>query len=372
MNAMDFDDLLVRAVNLLELFQEVRDRYAQRVPLRDGRRVPGHQPRPVPLAPAADLRAPQPGGRRRRRSVDLRLPRRRHPEHPATSRTTSPTRTSSSSSRTTARRRRSWPPPTRSIANNRGQMAKTLWTDLGEGDPIRVRELADEHAEARFVTAEIERLVDEGVSRGRDRGLLPDQRAVAGARGHARAGADRLPGDRRHEVLRARRDQGRVSLPDVPRQPAGRGRRSRGSPTRRGAGSGRRRCRACSATPTRWGSRSGTRPRSRASVPGLGTAARKALGRFMSTMERLRERVEGGAPVGDVLEEVLAETGYIEALEAERTIEAQGRIENLEELVRVAPRVRRDRRGGRLARRVPAADRAARRRGRPPATTRAS
>ena len=28
MNAMDFDDLLFRAVNLLELFQEVRDRYA--------------------------------------------------------------------------------------------------------------------------------------------------------------------------------------------------------------------------------------------------------------------------------------------------------------------------------------------------------
>src|SRR5205085_6140241 len=27
-NAMDFDDLLVRSVNLLELFQEVRDRYA--------------------------------------------------------------------------------------------------------------------------------------------------------------------------------------------------------------------------------------------------------------------------------------------------------------------------------------------------------
>src|SRR4029077_19974668 len=27
-NAMDFDDLLVRSVNLLELFQEVRDRYS--------------------------------------------------------------------------------------------------------------------------------------------------------------------------------------------------------------------------------------------------------------------------------------------------------------------------------------------------------
>ena len=42
------------------------------------------------------------------------------------------------------------------------------------------------------------------------------------------------------------------------------------------------------------------------------------------------------APVGDLLQEVLSETGYLEALEAERTIEAQGRIENLEEMVRVA------------------------------------
>ena len=49
----------------------------QGLPLGHGRRVPGHQPRPVPLAPAADLRAPQPGRRRRRRAV----PRRRHADH---------------------------------------------------------------------------------------------------------------------------------------------------------------------------------------------------------------------------------------------------------------------------------------------------
>jgi DNA helicase-2/ATP-dependent DNA helicase PcrA len=72
------------------------------------------------------------------------------------------------------------------------------------------------------------------------------------------------------------------------------------------------------------------------SVPTLGTAAQRALGRFMSTMERLEERVQSGAPVGDVLEETLRETGYLEALEAERTIEAQGRLENLEEFVHVA------------------------------------
>src|SRR6202044_265670 len=51
------------------------------------------------------------------------------------------------------------------IMNNRGRMSKVLWTDLGQGDPIKVRELDDEHAEARFVTGEIQWLVDEGTSR---------------------------------------------------------------------------------------------------------------------------------------------------------------------------------------------------------------
>ena len=44
----------------------------------------------------------------------------------------------------------------------------------------------------------------------------------------------------------------------------------------------------------------------------------------------------GQRPVGDLLQETLDETGYIDALEAERTIEAEGRLENLEELVGVA------------------------------------
>ena len=47
------------------------------LPLDPRRRVPGHQPRPVPLAPAPGVRAPQPRGCRRRRSV----PRRGHPDH---------------------------------------------------------------------------------------------------------------------------------------------------------------------------------------------------------------------------------------------------------------------------------------------------
>ena len=47
--------------------------------------------------------------------------------------------------------------------------------------------------------------------------------------------------------------------------------------------------------------------------------------------------------VDELLEAVLARSGTIEALEAERTIEARGRIENLEELVGVAREFRAER-----------------------------
>jgi DNA helicase-2/ATP-dependent DNA helicase PcrA len=56
----------------------------------------------------------------------------------------------------------------------------------------------------------------------------------------------------------------------------------------------------------------------------------------MDTMGELRALAADGVPVGELLEAVLSRTGYVEALEAERTFEAQGRIENLEELVGVA------------------------------------
>jgi DNA helicase-2/ATP-dependent DNA helicase PcrA len=73
-----------------------------------------------------------------------------------------------------------------------------------------------------------------------------------------------------------------------------------------------------------------------AGVPGLGTAAIRSFDRFMATMEGLRERTADNIPMGDLLEAVVHETGYLDALQAERTIEAQGRIENLEQLVEVA------------------------------------
>src|SRR5438034_2303206 len=50
------------------------------------------------------------------------------------------------------------------ITNNRERKPKELWSELGDGDPVRVVEVEDEHAEARFVAAEIALLVEEGFS----------------------------------------------------------------------------------------------------------------------------------------------------------------------------------------------------------------
>ena len=52
------------------------------VPPRPRRRVPGHEPRPVPPAPASRREAPERVRGRRPRSVDLCVSRRRHPQHP--------------------------------------------------------------------------------------------------------------------------------------------------------------------------------------------------------------------------------------------------------------------------------------------------
>ena len=60
-------------------------------------------------------------------------------------------------------------------------------------------------------------------------------------------------------------------------------------------------------------------------VPGLTRAAVNALREFMDTMAELRERNREGVEVAELLTAVLEQTGYVRALEAEGTIEAEGR-----------------------------------------------
>ena len=67
----------------------------------------------------------------------------------------------------------------------------------------------------------------------------------------------------------------------------------------------------------------------------LPTAAERALFGFRGLIDDLRERV-ADCGVGDAAEAVIERSGMVEAFEAERTVESQGRVENLQELVGVA------------------------------------
>ena len=103
--AVDFDDLLLKTVELFDKAEHVRKRYATQFQLHLDRRVPGHQPAAVPAGAAARVGAREPRGRRRPRPVDLQVARRGCEEHPRLRARLPERAASSGSSRTTARRR---------------------------------------------------------------------------------------------------------------------------------------------------------------------------------------------------------------------------------------------------------------------------
>ncbi|HWK18568.1 MAG TPA: UvrD-helicase domain-containing protein [Solirubrobacteraceae bacterium] len=334
MNAMDFDDLLVRAVNVLELFPEVRERYAGgfRHVLVDEYQDTNHaQYRWLQLVTGEHRNLMVVGDDAQSvygfRGADIRnildfedtFPDARVIKLEQNYRSTQTILDAANAV----------------IRNNRAQKPKSLWTELGQGDPIKVRELEDEHAEARFVTGEIQRLVDEGVSRAE---IAVFYRTNA----QSRVVEDMLVrAEIAYQVIGGTKFYERAEIKDaiayltalINPQDAGAFTRIVNSP-RRGIGStslSRVLAFANTMGVSVW--EAASEPEQ---VPGLGAAAIKALRRFMGTMHVLRERAESAAPIAALLKETLRESGYLDALEAERTIEAQGRIENLEELVNVA------------------------------------
>jgi DNA helicase II / ATP-dependent DNA helicase PcrA len=219
------------------------------------------------------------------------------------------------------------------VAHNRGRKTKALWTDIGEGDKIRVRELADEHAEARFVAADIERMVDEGVSRSEIAVFYrtnAQSRVLEDMLVRAQIGYQVIGGTKFYDRAEIKDAIAYLTFIVNP-QDAGAFTRIANSPKR---GLGQTSLSRVLSYADTMGIPVWDAAANPDDVTSLGTAAVKALHRFMSTMTRLKERAEE-APVGELLQETLNETGYLEALAAERTIEAQGRIENLEELVQV-------------------------------------
>jgi DNA helicase-2/ATP-dependent DNA helicase PcrA len=333
-NAMDFDDLLGRAVNVLELFPEVRERYQQAfrhvlvdeyqdtnhaqyrwLTLLSGERrniaVVGDDAQSIYGFRGADIRNILDFGQDFPDAHIVKLEQNYRS-----------TQTILSAANAV-------------IANNRGQVGKDLWTELGEGDPIKLRMLADEHAEARYVLGAIEGFVQDGVSRSEVAVFYrtnAQSRVLEDALVRAEVPYQVVGGTKFYERAEIKDAIAYLSLLANPSDQIS-FTRVANSP-RRGIGQtslSRVIAHAATLGEPVWDVASAPDR-----VPGLGRAAISAIGRFMDTMGELRELARGGAAVGELLEAVLARSGYLEALEAERTFEAQGRIENLEELVGVA------------------------------------
>ena len=333
-NAMDFDDLLVRAVNLLELFPEVRERYQQTFHhvLVDEYQDTNHaQYRWLALLAGERRNLAVVGDDAQSvygfRGADIRNILDFEQDFPDAhvvklEQNYRSTQTILSAANAV-------------IAHNRNQVAKDLWTEVGEGDPIKVRVLADEHAEARYVVGELDRLADEGVSRSSVAVFYrtnAQSRVLEDALVRAEVPYQVIGGTKFYERAEIKDALAYLSLLANPADQVS-FMRIANSP-RRGLGQtslSRLVVHAGTLGNAVWDVAADAER-----VPGLGRAAIASLGRFMDTMGELRLLAQGGAPIGELLEAALRRSGYLDALEAERTFEAQGRIENLEERVGVA------------------------------------
>ena len=158
LNAADFGDLLLECLRLLREHPDVLGALPEALPLHPGRRVSGHQRRPVPLA--APARAERAGTSAASATTTSRSMAGAAPRSTTScaSSTTSPARRSSGSSATTARPATSSPPPPALIANNQGRLGKTLCTEDEPGEKVTVTGAWDSEEEARRIGEEIEAL----------------------------------------------------------------------------------------------------------------------------------------------------------------------------------------------------------------------
>ena len=219
------------------------------------------------------------------------------------------------------------------ISENRERKPKNLWSELGEGDPVRVIEVEDEHAEARFVAAEIAGLVDEGFA-GSEIAVFyrtnAQSRVVEDVLVRQDIPYQVIGGPKFYERAEIKDAIAYLQVVDNPSDAVSLARIA--NRPRRGIGDAslaRLQTYADAHGLSLW------EALEHSEEAGCGGAPLKAIDKFRTLMQSSMAGAEE-LPVPELLERILEQSGYLEALEAERTIEAQGRIENLQELVGVA------------------------------------
>ena len=222
------------------------------------------------------------------------------------------------------------------VSRNPGRVPKRLWSEAGDGPPITGYVADSEHDEAAFVAEEVDRLADEGLA-------LPGQVAVfyrTNAQSRVfeevfiRAGLPyKVVGGVRFYERREVRDllaylrlisnpDDEVSLRRVLNVP------------KRGIGDRAEECVVAMASRHRISfARALARP---ADIPDLAARSARAIEAFNELIGGLRESAQAGSPVGDLADAVLERSGYLAELQASTDLQDESRIENLKELVSVA------------------------------------
>ncbi len=216
------------------------------------------------------------------------------------------------------------------IANNLGRQPKQLWTESGPGDPIARYKAEDEHDEAAWVSGELARLHDGGTYRWAD--MATFYRTNAQSRvleeRFSRVGIPyRVVGGTRFYDRREIKDAlaylkavvnptDEVSVKRVLNVP------------KRGVGD------TSVGRLDGWASAHGvafSTALEHAAEAGVKGPALRGIDGFVRLLGELRDLVEQGPAT--VLQAAIQSSGYLDELEAEHSVEAQGRIENLAELV---------------------------------------
>ena len=219
------------------------------------------------------------------------------------------------------------------IEHNEGRQDKRLWSELGQGEPVRVVECQDERSEARFVVGQIARVIGEG-------GSLRDVAIFYRTNAQSRALEESLrQADVPYRIIGGTGFYDRQEIKDALAYLRAIANPSDDVSLRRIINVPRRAI----------GDTTVSRLAEHASMLGVslrlalldaesilpGAAARKAVAGFAALMDRLTAAAVSMEPA-ELLERIYDETAMIESLRAERTLEANGRIENLDELLGVA------------------------------------
>ena len=219
------------------------------------------------------------------------------------------------------------------ISNNVERKPKELWTEVGSGDKIVRYYAEDEDEEARFVVSELKRLHRHEAVNWREMAVFYRTNAQSRVIEEFLIDAD-IP----YRVIGGTKFYDRKEVKDAiaylrcVANPADEIsiRRVINVP-RRGVGDTSLDKVAALATEQRLGLSVALR---RAGQAGVGGAALRGINDFITLIDSLVGEVEQGP--AHLLRELLERSGYLAELRNEDTIESQGRVENLEELIGAA------------------------------------